>query len=99
MPVRVDERDERSVRSRALHAAARMFGWDGNGKATVTVNADKALILCDETRRAQLIAQRQRLLEAEKPVPGRAVEVLTAARQETQPDTFAKPHDAFGTLC
>jgi transposase len=68
-------------------AAARMFGWGGDGKATVTVNAEKAVIVCDEARRNELIKQRQRLLEAEaeKRVPGRTVEVPTAANQETQP--------------
>ena len=70
---------------------AKLCGWDGKAQPSVTVNADKAVIVCDEGRRAELIAQRQRLiaqrqrlLEAEKPVPGRTVDVLTAASQETQ---------------
>jgi hypothetical protein len=52
----------------ACLAAAKLFGWDGKGQSTVTVNADKALIVCDEPRRQELIAQRQRLLAAQKPV-------------------------------
>jgi hypothetical protein len=51
----------------ACLAAAKLFGWDGKAPPTVTVNADKALIVCDEARRQDLIAQRQRLLAAGKP--------------------------------
>ena len=66
-------------------AAARMFGWDGD-KAIVTVHADKAVIVCDEGRLNEIREQRQRLLAgAEKRVPCRTVEVVTAASQETQP--------------
>ena len=36
-----------------------------NGKPAVTVYSDKTVIVCDEKRRAELIEQRQRLLEAE----------------------------------
>ena len=36
-----------------------------NGKPAVTVYSDKTMIVCDEKRRAELIEQRQRLLEAE----------------------------------
>ena len=64
-------------------AFARVLGWD-KGQTSVTVHSDKTIIVCDEGRRNELIAQRQRLLGAEKPVPGRTVEVLTAASQETQ---------------
>jgi hypothetical protein len=64
---------------------AKLFGWDRPGQ-TLTINSDKTVIVCDEGRRTELIAQRQRLLEAEaeKPVPGRTVDVLTAASQEAQ---------------
>jgi hypothetical protein len=42
-----------------------------NGKPAVTVYSDKTMIVCDETRRRELIEQRQRLLEQEaKPTPG-----------------------------
>ena len=71
----------------ACLAAAKLFGWDGKGQSTVTVNADKAVILCDEARRAELIVQRQRLLEAEKPASGRTVEAAVPAtlpEQHTQ---------------
>jgi hypothetical protein len=54
----------------ACLAAAKLFGWDGRAQPSVTVNADKALIVCDEPRRKELIAQRQRLLTAEKPAIG-----------------------------
>jgi hypothetical protein len=36
-----------------------------NGKPAVTVYSDKTMIVCDEKRRAELIEQRQRLLEHE----------------------------------
>jgi hypothetical protein len=52
---------------------AKLFGWDRPG-ATFTINSDKTVIVCDEGRRAELIVQRQRLLEAEKPAIGRTVE-------------------------
>jgi hypothetical protein len=68
-------------------AAARMFGWDGDGKATVTMNAGEAVIVCDEGRRNELIKQRQRLL-TEKPAIGRTVETAAPAalpKQQAQP--------------
>ena len=66
-----------------MSGIAKLFGWDRPG-ATLTINSDKTVIVCDESRRAELIEQRQRLLGNEKPVPGRTVEVLTPAKQETQ---------------
>jgi hypothetical protein len=68
-------------------AAARMFGWGGDGKATVTVNAEKAVIVCDEGRLNEIREQRQRLLEAEKPATGRTVEAaipVTLPKEQTQ---------------
>jgi hypothetical protein len=47
-------------------ALARVLGWD-KGQTSVTVHSDKTVIVCDESRRTELIAQRQRLLAAEKP--------------------------------
>jgi hypothetical protein len=44
-----------------------------NGKPAVTVYSDKTMIVCDEKRRAELIQQRQRLLEAES--QGKVIEV------------------------
>ena len=44
-----------------------------NGKPTVTVYSDKTMIVCDEKRRAGLIEQRQRLLEAES--SGKVIEL------------------------
>jgi hypothetical protein len=50
----------------ACLSAARMFGWDGSAQPSgPTIYADKALIVCDEKRRTELIEQRQRLLEQE----------------------------------
>jgi len=63
---------------------AKLFGWDRPG-ATLTINSDKTVVVCDEGRLSEIRDQRQRLLEAEKPEPGRTVEVVTAASQETQP--------------
>jgi hypothetical protein len=44
-----------------------------NGKPAVTVYSDKTVIVCDEKRRAELIEQRQRLLEAES--QGKVIEL------------------------
>jgi hypothetical protein len=44
-----------------------------NGKPAVTVYSDKTMVVCDEKRRAELIAQRQRMLEAES--EGKVIEV------------------------
>jgi hypothetical protein len=68
----------------ACLAAAKLFGWDGKAQPSVIVNADKAVIVCDEGRLAEIREQRRRLLKAEKPVPGRAADVPTAAKQQTQ---------------
>jgi hypothetical protein len=56
---------------------------DGSGNV---FDADKAVIVCDEGRRNELIAQRQRLL-TEKPATGRTVEAAAPAtlpKQQTQ---------------
>src|SRR5882724_9794228 len=67
-----------------ISGIAKLFGWDRPG-ATVTINSDKTVIVCDEGRRAELTAQRQRLLAAEKPATGRTVEAAApAARPEQQ---------------
>jgi hypothetical protein len=39
-----------------------------NGKPAVTVYSDKTMIVCDEKRRAELIRQRERLLDGEAEV-------------------------------
>jgi hypothetical protein len=67
-------------------ALARVLGWD-KGRTSVTVHSDKTVIVCDEGRRTELIAQRQRLLAAEKPATGRTVEAAAPAalpREQTQ---------------
>jgi hypothetical protein len=66
-----------------MSGIAKLFGWDRPG-ATLTINSDKTVIVCDEGRLAEIRKQRQRLLGNEKPMPGRIVEVLAAASQETQ---------------
>ena len=43
------------------NALAKVFGWS-QAQSKITVNADKAVIVCDEGRRNELIEQRQRLL-------------------------------------
>jgi hypothetical protein len=52
--------------SQLANALGRVFQWSTGQGNTVNVHADKAVIVCDEGRRAELIAQRQRLL-GEKP--------------------------------
>jgi hypothetical protein len=49
-----------------VQAGAKLFGWDlvARGPA-VAVYSDKTVVVCDEKRRAELIEQRERLLEAE----------------------------------
>jgi hypothetical protein len=44
-----------------------MFCWDGNAQPSVTYYGDdnRTLVVCDEARRKQLIAQRERLLALE----------------------------------
>lgn len=48
------------------NALGRVFQWS-TGQSTVNVHADKAVVIVDEGRRAELIAQRQRLLGGDKP--------------------------------
>jgi hypothetical protein len=59
----------------ACLAAAKLFGWDGNAQPSVTYYGDdnRSLVVCDQTRRRELIEQRQRLLEAES--NGKTIEV------------------------
>lgn len=57
-PLRVN--DARSLNDLA-NAMAKVFGW-ASGSQTVNVHAEKAVIVCDEGRRLELIEQRQRLL-------------------------------------
>jgi Putative ATPase subunit of terminase (gpP-like) len=67
----------------ACLSAARTFGWDGSARPSgPTIYADKALIVCDEVRRAQLIEQRQRLLEQEAEVETAVIAALP--KPETQ---------------
>src|SRR6266567_2109746 len=75
----------------ACLSAARMFGWDGCAQPSVTVNADKAVVVCDENKRRELQAQRLRLLAAEKPAEGRTVAVEEKARHEQK-------NEATGTV-
>jgi hypothetical protein len=59
--------------------ASRVLSWVevvrlcDNGKPAVAVYSDKTMIVCDEKRRAELIQQRERLLEAES--QGKTIEV------------------------
>jgi hypothetical protein len=76
----------------ACLSAARMFGWDGNAQPSVTYYGDdnRKIMICDEARRQELIAQRERLLAAESP-NGRkeAAVTVTLPVQETQSNTNA----------
>ena len=74
----------------ACLSAARMFGWDGSAHPSVTVNADKAVVVCDEKTRQELRAQRKRLLALDADV--KRVEVaatVTLPAQETQSNATA----------
>jgi hypothetical protein len=68
-------------------ALGRVFQWSSGGGNTVNVHAEKAVIVCDEGRRNELIEQRQRLLETEKPATGRTIEAavpVTLPKQQTE---------------
>jgi len=77
------------------NAVSKIFGWGGNSQPSVTYYGDdnRTLVVCDEARRRELIAQRERLLpseassehkiEAAAPVP------VTLPVQETQSDASA----------
>jgi hypothetical protein len=85
----------------ACLSAARMFGWDGSAQPSgPTIYADKALIVCDEKRRAQLIEQRQRLLEQDATQAlGRKMEAGVRAdlpSQETQSNANAGTGNGVG---
>ena len=68
-------------------ALARVLGWD-KGQTSVTVHSDKTVIVCNENRRAELIAQRQRLLAAEKPASGRTVDVAVRLQHKKSQIAF-----------
>jgi hypothetical protein len=82
----------------ACLAAAKLFGWDGKAQPSVIVNADKAVVICDEARRNELIEQRQRLMGGEKPANGRTVEVAVPALPKQQTQSKANVGAAKGTL-
>jgi hypothetical protein len=82
-----------------------------NGKPAVAVYSDKTMIVCDEKRRAELIQQRERLLEAESngkvielngkhdgEAVGRKTEAavpVTLSVQQTQSDASAGTGDGI----
>jgi hypothetical protein len=79
-----------------MSGIAKLFGWDRPG-ATLTINSDKTVIVCDEGRLAEIREQRQRLLSAEKPVPGRTVELDVPAalpKEQTQPSANVDAENA-----
>jgi hypothetical protein len=72
--------------SQLANALGRVFQWSNGAGNTVNVHADKAVIVVDESRRAELITQRQRLL-AEKPATGHTIETAAPAplpKEQTQ---------------
>ncbi len=60
-----------------------------NGKPAVTVYSDKTMIVCDEKRRAELIEQRQRLLEAES--QGKVIELNGHKAKAAAPAALPAP--------
>ena len=83
----------------ACLSAARMFGWEGQPSVTYYGNDNRSLVVCDETRRRELIEQRQRLLEAES--NGKVIEIegaapVTVPAPETRSD--AKLDTGNGTV-
>jgi hypothetical protein len=74
----------------ACLSAARMFGWDGRAQPSVTYYGDdnRSLVVCDETRRRELIEQRQRLLEAEN--QGKVIE-LNGHKAKAAPAALPAP--------
>ena len=87
-----------SAQLQALGAfVARTFGWTTDQRPSVNYYGDvNTVVVCDEKRRAELIAQRERLLEAES--QGKVIElnghkakaaVTTLPAPETQPEANA----------
>ena len=60
-----------------------------NGKPAVAVYSDKTMIVCDEKRRAELIQQRERLLEAES--QGKTIEVNAHEAKAPAPAALPAP--------
>jgi hypothetical protein len=84
-----------------VQAGAKLFGWDLVARGpSVSVYSDKTVIVCDEKRRAQLIEQRQRLLEAE--AKGTVIEVnghkAKAAAPAALPAPETQPNANVGTV-
>ena len=78
----------------ACLSAARMFGWDGKPSITYYGNDNRTVVVCDEKRRQELIAQRERLLEAESQgkvieLNGHKTEAAVPVTPETQPNASA----------
>jgi hypothetical protein len=73
-----------------VQAGAKLFGWDLVARGpSVSVYSDKTVIVCDEKRRAQLIEQRQRLLEAE--AKGTVIEVNGHKAKAADPAALPAP--------
>jgi len=73
MPRRSWERPDVTTVAQLRDLALALVRLCDNGKPAVTVYSDKTMIVCDEKRRAELIRQRERLLEAES--QGKTIEV------------------------
>jgi hypothetical protein len=94
-----------SAQLQALGAfVARTFGWTTDQRPSVNYYGDvNTVVVCDEKRRAELIAQRERLLEAES--QGKVIElnghkakaaVTTLPAPETQPEANAATGNGIG---
>jgi hypothetical protein len=73
---------------------------NGKPQTQVTVHSDKTLIVCDEARRRELIAQRERLLEQEATqASGRKVEAaVPVALPEPEMQSKANVGAVSGTV-
>jgi putative ATPase subunit gpP of terminase len=60
---------------------AKLCGWDGSAQPSVTYYGDdnRTVVVCDEKRRAELVAQRERLLASES---GRMIEIQARKSDE-----------------
>jgi hypothetical protein len=73
-----------------VQAGAKLFGWDLVARGpSVSVSGDKVLVVCDESRRQELIEQRERLLEAES--QGKTIEVNGHKAKAAAPAALPAP--------
>jgi len=74
---------------------SRKFGWDGSAQPSgPTIYADKAVVVCSEERRQELIRQRERLQALEAKQQGNKADArpVTLPAPETQSNASADPY-------